>query len=509
MRHRRPVRQIGLLLLVGMLAIVLSIACENRPSTPTPTATPQPTATMPSPTPTLIPIPTPTATPTLQDQLLHELVTARATATALTPTPTPTTVPLQNQTPVSALTPEPPATPTDVRLSALIHLDPPEVTESATNTGLRLGLVAVAASADGSTVVLRDSVVETDRMYDGATFVFTKGEGSWSDTGPEDATVLLPPDHPGWEALESENYPRTYMPFGTVAVSGDGGVVVVGAPEHRPPGRNSGAVYVFIRPEDGWDEDPEVITLLPLPGEDSSGFGDSVAVSADGRVIVAGFYTSQHRTSLAYVFTRPISGWSETPGIARLATIDPIPMYGRGSSVSISADGSTVVFASPQAVPGVAYIFLRPGADWADTSDAARLLPKDGGPNVRFGHSVSVSFYGDTVLVGAPGLDAYDEDHAAVYVFTKPETGWMDAVETAILVASDGFQERAFGASVAVSPGGDRAIVAAPQYLNLLDHAGVFLFAKEGTVWKDMSQAALSWDASIEEQPACSVSAPL
>ena len=439
-------------------------------------------------------------TPTLQDQLLQEFVAARATATA--PTPTPTTIPLQNQTPVAVLTPEPTATPTDIGLSALIHLDSPEVTGTATETGWRLGLVAVAASADGSTVVLGDSVAETDRVYDGTAFVFTKQEGSWSDTGSEDATVLLPPDHPDWKALEAEDYPDASMSFGsTVAVSGDGGVVVVGAPEHRPPGRNNGAVYVFIRPEGGWDEDPEVITLLPLPGEDSSGFGDSVAVSADGRVVVAGFHTSQHRTSLAYVFIRPTSGWSETPGIARLATIDPIPMYGRGSSVSISADGSTVVFASPQAVPGVAYVFLRSGSEWADTFDAARLLPRDGGQNIRFGHSVSVSFYGDTVLVGAPGLDTFDEDHAAVYVFTKPETGWTDASETAALVASEGFKERAFGASVAVSPGGDRAIVAVPQYLNPLDHVGVYLFAKEGPVWKDMSQAARSWDAAIEEQP--------
>ena len=90
MRHRRPVRPIGLLLLVGILAIILSIACENRPSTPTPTTTPQPTATMPSPTPTPIPAPTPTPTLTLQDQLLQELVTVRATATALTATPVPT-----------------------------------------------------------------------------------------------------------------------------------------------------------------------------------------------------------------------------------------------------------------------------------------------------------------------------------------------------------------------------------------------------------------------------------
>ena len=81
MRHRRPVRTIGFLLLVGMLASVLSIACENRPPTPTPTATPQPTAAMPSPTPTLIPTPTPTHEVTLA--LLTTAATDRTALVAL------------------------------------------------------------------------------------------------------------------------------------------------------------------------------------------------------------------------------------------------------------------------------------------------------------------------------------------------------------------------------------------------------------------------------------------
>ena len=80
MRHRRRVRPIGFLLLVGMLAIVLSIACENRPPTPTTTATPRPTAMVPSPTPTLIPTPTSTPTPA---------PTPTATPTSVPPTPTP------------------------------------------------------------------------------------------------------------------------------------------------------------------------------------------------------------------------------------------------------------------------------------------------------------------------------------------------------------------------------------------------------------------------------------
>ena len=112
MKHRRSVRPIGFLLLVGMLATILSIACENRQPTPTPTATPQPTPTIPSPTPT--PIPTPTLIPT---------PTPTATPTPVPPTPTP--VP-PTPTPVPP-TPTPvPPTPTPIstdraELVALYH----------------------------------------------------------------------------------------------------------------------------------------------------------------------------------------------------------------------------------------------------------------------------------------------------------------------------------------------------------------------------------------------------
>ena len=84
----RPIRKIDSLLLVGILAILLSMACQTTPSTPTPTATVVPSPTL-IPTATLIPSPT----PNLQDQLLQQLLAARATATALTPTPTPLSSP--------------------------------------------------------------------------------------------------------------------------------------------------------------------------------------------------------------------------------------------------------------------------------------------------------------------------------------------------------------------------------------------------------------------------------
>ena len=150
----------------------------------------------------------------------------------------------------------------------LIHLKYPKAAEIGSRRGWGLGPVAVAVSADGSTMVLGDPVVSTSRTYAGAALVFTKRASSWADVDHEDVAVLLPPERPDWKGLEPRDYLDVSESFGgAVAVSGDGGVVVVGAPEHRPPGHGHGAVYVFISPDGGWDQEPEVVTLLPDPGE--------------------------------------------------------------------------------------------------------------------------------------------------------------------------------------------------------------------------------------------------
>ena len=85
-----PVPKIDFLWLVGLLAILLLIACQPTPPTPTPTATLVPT---PTPQPTATPTPTPTPTPC---------------ATAL-PGPRPTYTPTPTLTPSSSPTSRVPA----------------------------------------------------------------------------------------------------------------------------------------------------------------------------------------------------------------------------------------------------------------------------------------------------------------------------------------------------------------------------------------------------------------
>ena len=90
--------------------LLFIIACTGEvgttPTTVAPTATPTSVAPANTPTPTTVP-PTATPTLTLQDQLLHKLVAARATATAVAPTATPTPAVRPTSTPTNTPTPTP------------------------------------------------------------------------------------------------------------------------------------------------------------------------------------------------------------------------------------------------------------------------------------------------------------------------------------------------------------------------------------------------------------------
>jgi len=111
---------------------------------------------------------------------------------------------------------------------------------------------------------------------------------------------------------------NSYQEFGSsVAISNDGSTIVVGARGDDENGVNSGAVYIFEYISTTW-----VQTKLTAATYASSndGFGTSVAISADGTTIVVGAPydddNSETSSGSLYVFTKsnPINSWeSQVP----------------------------------------------------------------------------------------------------------------------------------------------------------------------------------------------------
>ena len=221
---------------------------------------------------------------------------------------------------------------------------------------------------------------------------------------------------------------------------------VVGAPG-RLGGDDPGAAYVFIRPDDRWGSEYKVtynVKLTMPDGVAEARFGYSVAVHGDMVVVGA------PGADAAYVFTRPASGWEQVSAPARLTP--PYGVLGEqfGHAVAIAGDSVVVGALGGENgdVPGAAYVFTMPDAGWADTSDSVKLTASDGAAGDRFGFAISA--LGDTIVVGAPDNESGDRAGAA-YVFTKPDTGWVDTSNSGKLTASDGSEGDRFGHAVSVS----------------------------------------------------------
>ena len=148
-----------------------------------------------------------------------------------------------------------------------------------------------------------------------------------------------------------------------------------------------------------------------------------------------------------------------------------------GLSVALSADGSTALIGAPRAsgLAGAAWVFTRLGGSWiqqgpklagpAGAEVTACAASEDSGEKeegteeageCRFGRSVALSADGNTALVGAPLAHGHT---GAVWIFTRSGTSWSVAQ---VLSDPDPEYKSHFGAGVALSADGQRAIVGAP-----------------------------------------------
>ncbi len=249
--------------------------------------------------------------------------------------------------------------------------------------------------------------------------------------------------------LTASDGARRYMFGASVAISDNGGVILVGSPVYNG---NRGAVYVFTRTGLGWVQTVKLTAPAPVAGDT---FGTSVALSADGRTALVGSPEHGAGPGAAYVFNRGPHGWTQT---ARLTAADGMANDFLGDSVALSPDGHTAVAGAVgrSSAAGAAFLFTRTGKHW---SRAAELTASDStGNGDNFGNAVATAEGGRIVVVAALG---HLETAGTVYVFSRRPDGWT---QTGELTASDGQPGDDLGASVSVSALGQTLIAGAPGH---------------------------------------------
>ena len=169
-----------------------------------------------------------------------------------------------------------------------------------------------------------------------------------------------------------------------------------------------------------------------------------------------------------------------------------------GGTVAVSGD--TAVVGAPghkvgaNAGQGAAYVFVRPAAGWAHAVQTAELTASDGARGDLLGNAVAIS--DNTIVAGSFHTVGANIGQGAVYVFTKPATGWANATQTAELTASDGAPNDLL-ASIAVAISGD-TVVAGSENRSVATSGGdtnfeqgaVYVFVRPRTGWRNATQTA-------------------
>jgi hypothetical protein len=237
---------------------------------------------------------------------------------------------------------------------------------------------AVALSRDGK-VALVGAVQKNS--FQGAAYVFVRGPHGWSQQQELTASDGAPNDGFG----------------GSAALSGDGKEALVGA-----AGRNSGtgAAYVFARGAHGWAQRQE---LTASDGAANDAFGGSVALSGDGKVALVGAHFHSSNRGAAYLFVAGRHGWSQRQELLGSAG-DPLDQF--GVSVALNGNGKTALVGAVgrNSFHGVAEVFVEGQHMW---SKRAELTANDGTPGDDFGLAVALSGDGNKALVGAAGKNSF------------------------------------------------------------------------------------------------------
>jgi hypothetical protein len=221
--------------------------------------------------------------------------------------------------------------------------------------------------------------------------------------------------------------------FGTsVDISGDGKVVLVGAPYDNR--RKKGTAWIFRKAGGGnWIGQK----LRPNDESGNSTFGYSVALSGNGSVALVGGFADKKQKGAAWVFVRSGSTWKQRG--KKLTGQGEVGAGDFGRSVALSGDGSLALIGGPteKKDSGAVWVFAKSGTTWKQQGTKLKSPNAD----AKFvGRDVALSADGRMALIGGGG-------GAALYAHT-PTGRW---VRRQGLLSS--------GASVALSPSGNAAVV--------------------------------------------------
>jgi hypothetical protein len=255
----------------------------------------------------------------------------------------------------------------------------------------------------------------------------------------------------------------------SVALSANGDTAIIGGPETR---MFAGGAWIFTRSGSTWTQQGEMLTGGGRTPK--TGFGYSVALSSNGNTALIG---SAYLSGSAFFFVRSGSTWTQQ---AELEGSEEAGRSSFGEKVALSGNGKIALISDggEDSKIGAVFVFKLAGTTWVEE---ARLT---GGGEVGdgyFGSSVALSTNGKTALIGG---DADNGGVGAAWVFTRTGSSWTQQGEKLTGSGEEGDGE--FASSVALAAKGDTALIGGPE-----DHEGIgaaWVFTLSGSSWTQQGE---------------------
>lgn len=304
---------------------------------------------------------------------------------------------------------------------------------------------SVALSGDGSTALIGAFNAVESGVNAGKAYIYTRSNGTWS-ANPT-ATFIDP-------ALQ------TLDKFGSyVTLSTDGSAALVGDAVMT--------VYVYGKVNGVWATAPSAVLNDP-DSNDGGIFGDcfgcALALSADGNTALVGASGVNENGNIgvgkAYIFIRSNGIWSSIP-VATFSDPGAVNLDDFGNSVALSADGKTALIGTGHLLgAGRAFVFTQNNGIWNTTPVATFDIS---GKNDLLGSSVALSAAGEVALVGAQGVN---NGTGIAYIYQTVNGVWPN-LPTMTFSAPTVPAGDQFGVSVALSSDGTIAAIAGNSNLNM------------------------------------------
>ncbi|MEN7551840.1 T9SS type A sorting domain-containing protein [Rapidithrix thailandica] len=348
-------------------------------------------------------------------------------------------------------------------------------------------------------------------------YVYEMPEGGWRDM--TETAVLTPSE------VSSNS-------FG-VSLAIEGETILAGASYDVIAGEARGIIYLFSEPESGWTDMTETARLYASDGIRYDRFGSTLALASD--LVVVGVQGRDNKAGQVYVFSKPVTGWTTSTETKRLKASNSTPTEMFGRRVSTNGEAVMVGIFERSKTGEKVYMYTAEDNNWRKAVTEVILLPPHevyySNLYDRFGTSVAMDQ--NIAVVGAPGhyknpfkrqLYVYefvqktwhlkaklspsepdsaqafgtsvaieggiiltggsDKEGRLVYLFEKPEQGWMDMHETVRLYPSDPTEESEFGETLAISE--ETIIVGDKAYLS--GQGAVYVYEMPEGGWMDMTE---------------------